>query len=419
LSAELSDTTGRLLDKYLQTACPPPRQEDQDSDGLLPPQEHRHAEALHQLLAGYGSSPQAATRHGHTATLDLTVDIETLQGKDTGRLPLLEGDPISVPRARLLACEGVVIPSVFNYATGEAIELGRALRLPNTALRRKLELEQPGGCAWSGCGRPVAWTEAHHIQHWADGGPTIAENLILLCRFHHGRIHTTGWTVEKTGPGQAIITHHDHAGIQSDPTDTTAGCGCSDWRTDQDMDTEHTGTDWDVFPTGLYRTEWSETMKPDLDALAEAIDRDRALKAMKAARAKCRAKFTTPNQATPAPPQQVTPPIVKAPKPSEPSKPLKVMAGPDREVDYGEPPFLLCPQRATAEGKRRNTSSAARHPYGFGPLSMHRQQTHPGKDPEQAPPIAEERAQPSTQPFVAARLNQNPIDPTGRRTRQG
>jgi hypothetical protein len=151
LEGDLSEATGRLLDKYLKTACPPPRQEDSETDpetgeSLLPAQANRNAEALHQLLAGYGSSPQAATRHGHTATLDLVVDIETLQGKDTGRLPMLEGQPISVARARLLACEGVVIPSVFNYANGEAVELGRALRLPNAALRRKLELEQSEGC---------------------------------------------------------------------------------------------------------------------------------------------------------------------------------------------------------------------------------------------------------------------------------
>jgi hypothetical protein len=305
LEGTLSDATGRLLDKYLQTACPPPRQEDreaadtEDGEGLLPAQANRNAEALHQLLAGYGSSPQAATRHGHTATLDLVVDIETLQGKDTGRLPLLEGQPISVARARLLACEAGIIPSVFNYATGEAVELGRALRLPNAALRRKLELEQPEGCAWHGCDRPVAWAEAHHIQHWADGGPTAAENLILLCRFHHGRIHTPGWSVEKTGPGQAIITHHD--GHEGQGGNDSAGCGCSDWRTDQDMDAEHQGSDWDVFPTGLYRSEWSETMKPDLDGMAEAIDRDRAMSAMRAAKARCRAKFAKPENETPAP----------------------------------------------------------------------------------------------------------------------
>ncbi|MDA1358782.1 DUF222 domain-containing protein [Glycomyces luteolus] len=178
LSGELSDETGRLLDKYLKTACPPPRQDETDTDGVLPPQANRHAEALHQLLAGYGASPQASTRHGHTATLNLTVDIETLQGKDTGRLPLLEGQPISVARARLLACEAAIIPAVFNYRTGEAVELGRAERLPNTALRRKLELEQPDGCAWHGCDRPVAWTEAHHLRHWSkvtDLRPTFSQ----------------------------------------------------------------------------------------------------------------------------------------------------------------------------------------------------------------------------------------------------
>ena len=297
LSGELSDETGRLLDKYLKTACPPPRQEDQDSDGVLPAAPNRHAEALHQLLAGYGASPEAATRHGHTATLDLVVDIETLQGKDTGRLPLLEGQPISLARARLLACEGVVIPSVFNYKTGEAVELGRAVRLPNTALRRKLELEQPEGCAWNGCDLPIAWTEAHHIIHWADGGDTNAANLILLCRFHHGRIHTAGWTVEKTAPGQAIITHHDDHETQDGKADRgsgSGGCGCSDWRTDADMDAEHRADDFDYFPTGLYRSEWSQNMKPDLDARAEAAEQARSLAAMRAARAQCRERFATP-----------------------------------------------------------------------------------------------------------------------------
>ncbi|MDA1360776.1 DUF222 domain-containing protein [Glycomyces luteolus] len=347
LEGTLCEATGRLLDKYLKTACPPPRQEDQESEdegGLLPAQANRHAEAFHQLLAGYGSSPQAATRHGHTATLDLVVDIETLQGTDTGRLPLLEGQPISVARARLLACEAAIIPSVFNYATGEAVELGRAERLPNAALRRKLELEQPEGCAWSGCDRPVAWTEAHHLQHWADGGPTVAENLILLCRFHHGRIHTPGWSVEKTGPGQAVITHHDGhepSDTQSAPVEASAGCGCSDWRTDADMDAENEGTEWDVFPTGLYRTEWSEAMKPDLDALTEAIERERCLAAIKAARAQCREKFT----ATTTPPSPL--------------------------------PVLGCPSGRPLGGKRRNHQAAQPDPHGSGPAPQHARGRNP------------------------------------------
>ncbi|GAB3995837.1 hypothetical protein GCM10029992_14150 [Glycomyces albus] len=142
------------------------------------------------MLASFGTDPHAPTRHGHTATLHLTCDLDTLRGEDTDRLPILEGRPISLARARLLACEAAIIPTVFDYTTGEAIELGRTARLPNAALRRKLELEQPGGCAWTGCTRPIHWTEAHHLRHWADGGATTADNLILLCRFHHGRIHT-------------------------------------------------------------------------------------------------------------------------------------------------------------------------------------------------------------------------------------
>jgi hypothetical protein len=57
------------------------------------------------------------------------------------------------------------------------------------------------------------------------------------------------------------------------------------------MNAEQAGTAWAAFPTGLYRTEWSEAMKPDLDALAEAVGRDRASKAMRAAKARCREKF--------------------------------------------------------------------------------------------------------------------------------
>jgi hypothetical protein len=249
------------------------------------------------------------------------------------------------------------------------------MRLPNTALRRKLELEQPQGCAWSGCDRPVAWLEAHHLQHWASGGKTTAENLILLCRFHHGRIHTQGWSVTKTGPGQALIVHHDHPATETtgagaaacndamsddsatgtnthtnahahararacaatagttearsnatgatakadatgrnatggNGTDTAAaaaaaaaavgratgksatahdgdphdgdgdgdgdGCGCADWRTDTDMDTLFAADAQSFFPTGLYPTEWSEAMRPDLEAVAAQVKEAKA-----------------------------------------------------------------------------------------------------------------------------------------------
>jgi hypothetical protein len=32
------------------------------------------------------------------------------------------------------------------------------------------------------------------VRHWADGGETNLENLILLCRFHHRLVHEEGYT---------------------------------------------------------------------------------------------------------------------------------------------------------------------------------------------------------------------------------
>ncbi|GAB3645889.1 HNH endonuclease signature motif containing protein [Glycomyces tarimensis] len=364
LSGLLSADTGKLFAKLLTTAVPPPRQDELDEDGCLPPAANRRAEAFHQVLAAHGADPNAAKRHGHTAILHLSVDIETLAGEDTGRVATLEGDPISLGKARLLACEGLVIPNVFNYRTGEAIELGRALRLPNSALRRKLELEQPGGCAWNGCLAPVQWTEAHHIRHWANGGPTVAENLILLCRFHHGRIHTPGWTIQKTGPGKALIVHHEG----HEDTDPDLKCGCSDWRTDTDLDLGFAEDIANAFPTGLYPEEWSETLKPDLEAAAEQAETEQVMAAAKAARAKARARFTTPTpqpETEPEPPSAPTPEPEPEPEPGyETSTPLPeprracdlVSAAP--APDYGPPPVLTRPLRDVVAGKAPHRSPA-------------------------------------------------------------
>ncbi|PRY61204.1 HNH endonuclease signature motif containing protein [Glycomyces artemisiae] len=267
LDGRLTGDTGKLLSNALRTAVPPPRQDQADDDGLLPRVSGRNAEALHQMVAAYGTSPDAPRRHGHTATLNLLCDIETLRGAATGRLPILDGRPISVSKARFLACEAGILPSVFDFKTGEALELGREKRLPNTALRHKLELEQPDGCAWSGCRAPVSWTEAHHITHWADGGKTDADNLILLCRFHHGRIHTGKWEVVKTGPGKASIVHLN-------------GVTDEEWEADPFKD----------LPNGHDSGEWSPAYKRELTDIALWY----AQKQMQAAIVKARERFKVP-----------------------------------------------------------------------------------------------------------------------------
>src|SRR5690606_1461929 len=99
---------------------------------------------------------------------------------------------------------------------------------------------------------------------------------------------------------QALIVHHDgHADTEAGPdeTDPEMRCGCSDYRTDVDLDLGFQDDAANVFPTGLYPEEWSEKLKPDLNAAAEAIELRRIETELKEARARVRARFTAPEPA--------------------------------------------------------------------------------------------------------------------------
>jgi hypothetical protein len=37
---------------------------------------------------------------------------------------------------------------------------------------------------------PPHWTDAHHLVHWVDGGPSDLGNAALLCQRHHTIVHS-------------------------------------------------------------------------------------------------------------------------------------------------------------------------------------------------------------------------------------
>jgi hypothetical protein len=41
--------------------------------------------------------------------------------------------------------------------------------------------------------------DAHHVRHWADGGETSLENLVVLCRYHHGLLHQGSFNISVAG----------------------------------------------------------------------------------------------------------------------------------------------------------------------------------------------------------------------------
>jgi HNH endonuclease len=86
-----------------------------------------------------------------------------------------------------------------------ALELGRTTRVVQPAQRVALAVRDGGG-VFPGCERPLAWCEAHHIQHWLDGGPTDLANLVLLCRAHHRAVHEGGWRLARLPDGRLTTT---------------------------------------------------------------------------------------------------------------------------------------------------------------------------------------------------------------------
>ncbi|HKV88617.1 MAG TPA: HNH endonuclease signature motif containing protein, partial [Candidatus Dormibacteraeota bacterium] len=73
-------------------------------------------------------------------------------------------------------------------------------RVIDGATRKALKTRD-GHCRWPGCERPASWCDGHHLVHWAQGGGTDLENLVMLCRRHHRLVHEGGWQLVKSEDG--------------------------------------------------------------------------------------------------------------------------------------------------------------------------------------------------------------------------
>ena len=94
--------------------------------------------------------------------------------------------------ARRVACDaGIVV--LRHAADGQVLDVGRRTRTVPSAMRRALLSRDRGQCQFPGC--DSRHCDAHHVEHWADGGETRLQNLVLACRFHHRALHEGGFRV--------------------------------------------------------------------------------------------------------------------------------------------------------------------------------------------------------------------------------
>jgi hypothetical protein len=112
------------------------------------------------------------------------------------------GPPIAEDTARRLGCDASVVRMV-ETAAGEPLAVGRKMRTVPPAIRRALE-RRDGGCRFPGCTNR-RHVDAHHIRHWADGGETSLQNLVLLCRRHHHLVHEGGFAVRALDGARHLV----------------------------------------------------------------------------------------------------------------------------------------------------------------------------------------------------------------------
>ncbi len=168
--------------------------------------EQTRADALaiiaEQFLATCDEQPQwQGLKGSERCQVMLHVDIDTLRrdvsaGASSHRhCHLDDTHQVSQTTARRLACDASLV-TVLEDDEGNVLNIGRRSRTVPAAISRALSLRDRT-CRFPGCCES-RYVDAHHVQHWADGGETRLDNLVTLCRYHHRQLHAGAFSISTT-----------------------------------------------------------------------------------------------------------------------------------------------------------------------------------------------------------------------------
>ncbi len=164
----------------------------------------RRADALQRVAESFLSGTAHACSGGDRYLVNIHTGLETLKVDGAGaESELEESGCVSAETSRRLSCDCSVV-HWRDAPSGEPLNIGRKTRIVPPAIRRALH-RRDGGCRFPGC-TCTRFVDAHHIIHWADGGETSMNNLMLLCRRHHRLVHEEGFGVQDGGLGPINFT---------------------------------------------------------------------------------------------------------------------------------------------------------------------------------------------------------------------
>jgi Domain of unknown function (DUF222)/HNH endonuclease len=181
-----------------------------------------NAEALVAVADAALSSVHAERAGGDRYQVVVHVDGAALSDEGEGGCELAEGPPLAAETARRLACDAGLVR--LTERDGETLSVGRKTRAVPPALRRALRARDRG-CRFPGCEKH-RFVDAHHVRHWAQGGETGLDNLVLLCRRHHRLVHEGRYSVERVSRDELRFRDRCGAPIPDAPRPPPGGLDC-------------------------------------------------------------------------------------------------------------------------------------------------------------------------------------------------
>ncbi|TDD57908.1 HNH endonuclease [Kribbella antibiotica] len=222
-SGFLPGADGEQLTTQIHMLSKPHKTVDGERDPR--PQDVRQADALVATMDAAAGNPD----HPGVPHLTVTIDFDDLKaalGETAGAVgELVFGNNLSASAVRLLACDAAILPIVLG-GDSQPLDVGTEQRFVNRYMRRAL-IKRDKGCVV--CKAPPWMCHAHHVIHWANGGPTSMQNLVLLCASHHRAVHAGQWAVSITG-GVVEVTRPSWAD-PSPVTDPAVMAAALSWAT--------------------------------------------------------------------------------------------------------------------------------------------------------------------------------------------
>lgn len=115
--------------------------------------------------------------------------------KGEGGVRIEDGGSLAPATLERILCD-CAITTITSDGDGN-VNAGRKTRRLSRAMRRALH-KRDSCCQYPGCTR-TAYTQAHHIVYWTEGGATDLENLMRLCWIHHRAVHEGKVTIHRRG----------------------------------------------------------------------------------------------------------------------------------------------------------------------------------------------------------------------------